>query len=117
VPILIVQTAFLGAGVGCFISAVTTRFRDLQLAVGPGIQLWMYASCIFFPRSIVPENLQWLMDLNPMVPIIECFRFAMMGQGQVYISQWLISLAVTVLIVVAGLIEFSRADKTFADTI
>jgi lipopolysaccharide transport system permease protein len=117
VPFLIIQAGLLGIGVGCLISALTTRFRDLQMAVAPGIQLWMYASCIFFPRSIVPENLQWLMTLNPVVPIVEAFRFAMMGQGQVEIWQWLASLALTLVILAAGLIEFGRAEKTMADTI
>ena len=66
------------------------------------IQLWMYASCIFYPRSIVPDNLQWIMTLNPIVPIIESFRFALMGQGQVEIYQWLASLAITfVLLLIA----------------
>ncbi len=89
IPFLVLQTALLGLGVGCLISALSTRFRDLQVAVAPMIQLWMYASCIFYPRSIVPENLQWLMTLNPIVPIIESFRFALMGRGQVEIYQWL----------------------------
>ena len=85
IPFLVLQTALLGFGVGCLISALSTRFRDLQVAVAPMIQLWMYASCIFYPRSMVPEYLQWIMTLNPVVPIIEGFRFALMGQGQVEI--------------------------------
>lgn len=117
VPFLIIQTGLLGFGVGCLISALTTRFRDLQMAVAPGIQLWMYASCIFFPRSIVPENLQWLMTINPMVPIIEAFRFAMMGQGEVEIYQWLVSLGITLVVLVVGIMEFGRAETTFADTV
>jgi lipopolysaccharide transport system permease protein len=87
------------------------------VAVAPVIQLWMYASCIFYPRSMVPEYLQWVMTINPVVPIIEGFRFALMGQGQVEIYQWLSSLAITLILLLAGLIEFSRAEKTFADTI
>jgi len=117
IPFLIAQTALLGIGAGCFISAMTTRFKDLQLVIGPGLQLLMYASCIFFPRSQVGPNFQWLMNLNPIVPIIEAFRFALMGRGEVFISQWLISLGITVVIVVVGIIEFERAEKTFADTI
>ena len=117
IPFLVLQTALLGLGVGCLISALSTRFRDLQVAVAPMVQLWMYGSCIFYPRSIVPEYLQWLMTLNPVVPIIEGFRFALMGQGQVEIWQWLSSLAITFLLLLAGLIEFGRAEKTFADTI
>jgi len=117
VPFLILQTALLGLGVGCLIAALSTRFRDLQVAIPPAIQLWMYGSCIFYPRSLVPENLQWLMMLNPVVPIIEGFRFALMGQGQVEIWQWLSSLGITLLLLLVGLIEFGRAEKTFADTI
>jgi len=117
VPFLIFQIAVLGLGAGCWISALTTRFRDLQLAVAPVIQLWMYASCIFYPRSSVPENLQWVMTINPIVPIIEAFRFSVMGQGQVEISQWLCSLVITLIVLVVGLMEFGRAEKTMADTI
>jgi len=117
IPFLIVQTALLGLGVGLIVASLTTRFRDLQMAVAPAIQLWMYASCIFYPRSSVPENLQWIMTLNPVVPIIESFRFAIMGSGQVEIYQWLISLAITAVVLLIGLIEFGRAEKTMADTI
>jgi len=117
VPVLIVQAALLGLGVGCLISALTTRYRDLQVAVAPGIQLWMYGSCVFFPRSIVPDNLQWLLSLNPLVPVIETFRFAIMGRGQVEISQWIVSMVMTLVLLLIGLIEFGRAEKTMADTI
>jgi lipopolysaccharide transport system permease protein len=117
IPFLVLQTALLGLGVGCLVSALSTRFRDLQVAVAPAIQLWMYASCIFYPRSMVPESLQWVMTLNPIVPIIEGFRFALMGHGQVEIYQWLASLTVTAILLIVGLVEFGRAEKTFADTI
>ena len=116
-PFLIVQTALLGLGVGLIVASLTTRFRDLQMAVAPAIQLWMYASCIFYPRSSVPESLQWVMTLNPVVPIIESFRFAMMGRGQVEIYQWLISLGITAVVLLIGLIEFSRSEKTMVDTL
>jgi lipopolysaccharide transport system permease protein len=117
IPALIIQAGLLGLGMGCLISALTTRFRDLQLAVAPGIQLWMYASCIFYPRSVVPDYLQWIMTINPVVPLVESFRFAIMGQGQVEIWQWLVSLGITFVILIVGLIEFGRAEKTMADTI
>ena len=117
IPFLVLQTALLGLGVGLIISALSTRFRDLQVGVAPLIQLWMYASCIFYPRSMVPDYLQWLMTLNPVVPIIEGFRFSLMGQGQVEIWQWLSSLSITIFLLIAGLIEYGRAEKTFADTI
>ena len=117
VPFLILQIAVLGLGAGCWISAMTTRFRDLQMAVAPIIQLWMYASCIFFPRSMVPPAYQWVMVLNPVVAIVEAFRFAMMGKGEVEIWQWLVSVAITLGIFFFGIVEFGRAEKNFADTI
>lgn len=116
-PVLIAQTALLGLGFGCWIAALTTRFRDLQMAVPSLIQLWMYASCIFYPLSSVPPVLKNILIFNPIVPIVESFRFAMMGQGTVEIWQWLVSLAVTVVVLVIGVTEFGRAEKTMADTI
>jgi len=117
IPFLVIQAAMLGIGCGCLISALTTRFKDLQLAVPPGIQMWMYASCIFFPRSMVPDSFQWIMIINPVVPIVEAFRFAMMGKGDVEIWQWLVSLGITVVVFIIGIVEFGRAEKNFADTI
>jgi lipopolysaccharide transport system permease protein len=117
IPFLILQCALLGLGVGCLISAMTTRYRDLQIAVAPMIQLWMYASCVIFPRSSVPEHLQWLMTLNPVVSIVETFRFALMGQGQVEIYQWIASVIITLVLLIVGLVEFNRAERTMADTI
>lgn len=117
IPALIIQMGLLGLGCGLMIASVTTRIKDLQMAVAPAIQLWMYASCVFFPLSLVPPEYQWLMSLNPIVPIIETFRFAVMGRGETEIYRWLISVGVTAIILVLGLISFSRSEKTFADTI
>lgn len=116
-PFLILQLALLGVGVGMLISAATVRFRDLQFAVGAGLQFWMYASCIFYPRSKVPESLQWLMTLNPAVPIIEAFRFSVVGRGEVEIYQWMVSLGITLVVFVAGVISFGRAETTSMDTV
>lgn len=117
IPVLIIQAGMLGMGLGCLISALTTRFKDLQVAVAPATQMLMYGSCIFFPRSMVPDSLQWTMIVNPVVPIVEAFRFAMMGKGEVEIWQWLVSLGITLVIFLVGLIEFGRAETNFADTI
>ncbi|MBJ7392413.1 MAG: ABC transporter permease [Chthoniobacterales bacterium] len=117
IPVLILQTGLLGLGLGCIVASLTTRFRDLQMVVAPFLQMWMYASCVIFPLSLVPQPWQQLLVLNPIVPIIECFRFALMGQGQVEIWQWLVSVAGTAIVLFAGLVLFNRAEKTMADTI
>ncbi len=63
----------------------------------------MYGSCIFYPRSLAPAEYQWLLTLNPLVAIVEAFRFSLMGEGQIEISQWLISVAITLIIFFVGI--------------
>ena len=109
--------ALLGIGVGCFISSYTTRYKDFSLLVGFGVQLWMYASCVFYPLSSVPENWRWILVLNPMVPIIEGFRYAFLGAGIVERWQLGVGFGVSVLIFLIGVMVFRRTERTFSDTI
>jgi len=114
-PVLIVQMAALGLGVGCIVSAVTTRFRDLQVMLGFFMQLWMYASCVVYPLDIVPPDYRWIYAINPMVFIIEAFRFAFMGQGTVYLWQIVMSMFVSIITVIVGLVMFNKTQKTCVD--
>jgi lipopolysaccharide transport system permease protein len=114
-PVLLLQMAALGLGVGCMVSAVTTRFRDLQIMLSFFMQLWMYASCVVYPLSLVPENWRWLYALNPMVFIIEAFRYAFMGHGTVYLWQIVVSFFVSIAVVLIGLIMFNRTQRTCVD--
>jgi len=114
-PVLLVQMAALGLGVGCMVSAITTRFRDLQIMLGFFMQLWMYASCVVYPLSMVPENWRWVYALNPMVFVIEAFRFAFMGQGTVYLWQIVVSFFVSIAVVVVGLVMFNKTQRTCVD--
>ncbi len=114
-PVLILQMAALGLGVGCIVSAITTRFRDLQIMLGFFMQLWMYASCVVYPLSLVPENWRWLYALNPMVFIIEAFRFAFMSHGSVYLWQIIFSFFISIIVILVGLVMFNRAQRTCVD--
>jgi len=116
-PMLLFQMAALGLGVGCLVSAVTTRFRDLQVLLGFFMQLWMYASCVVYPLSIVPEQYRWLYALNPMVFIIEAFRFAFMKQGIVELWQIAVSFLVSMGVVVFGIALFNKTERTCVDII
>jgi lipopolysaccharide transport system permease protein len=116
-PLLILQMALLGIGFGCIVSSLTTRYRDLSMLFGFFVQLWMYASCVLFPLSLYPESVRWLLVLNPMVPVIETFRFAFLGAGTVEIPQLLAGAAVSLVIFVAGIMIFRRTERTFCDTI
>lgn len=116
-PLLVVQMALLGLGVGAIVSSVTTRWRDVGMLVGFGTQLWMYASSVVLPLSVIPEKLRWIFVLNPMVPIIETFRFAFLGRGVVEIWQLMVSLAVTLAIFFFGIGIFTRVERNFMDTV
>ena len=116
-PVLLLQMALLGLGVGCFVSAVTTRFRDLQIMLGFFIQLWMYASCVVYPLSMVPPEWRWLYSINPMVFVIEAFRYAFMGHGTVYLVQIVSSFIIGIIVIFAGLILFNKMEKTCVDLV
>lgn len=117
VPLLLVQMAALGLGMGILISSLTTRYRDLAFALGFGVQLWMYATPIVYPLSQIPAQWQWVFALNPMTAVIETFRYAFLGSGA--IQPWVlgVSLSMTILILAIGIVLFSRVEKTFMDTI
>jgi lipopolysaccharide transport system permease protein len=115
-PVLVIQMAALGLGVGCLISGITNRFRDLQVMLGFLIQLWMYASCVVYPLKVVPESYRWMYDLNPIVFVIESFRFAFMGEGTVTFHQVAVSAVLSIGILFLGLIVFNKTEQTSVDT-
>ncbi len=116
-PLLLLQMAMLGLGCGCITSSMTTRYRDLKMLIGFGVQLWMYASCVVFPLSSVPADKRWIFVLNPMVPIIEGFRFSFLGTGVVEIWHLAVGFCGSLIVLLIGLAAFSSAERTFADTV
>jgi len=117
VPVLLIQMAALGLGLGILISSMTTKYRDLKFVIGFGVQLWMYATPIVYPMSQIPEKWQWISALNPMSAIVETTRYAFLGAGIVSPLHLLISLGTTLLVLMTGIIMFSRIEKTFMDTV
>jgi lipopolysaccharide transport system permease protein len=116
-PVLLLQMAMLGTGAGCLVAAVTVTYRDLALVVQFGVQLWMYASCVVFPLSMIGEPARFWMILNRMVPIIESFRYAFIGFGVIRIWMLAVSFAITVVIFFAGLLLFVRVERTHLDSV
>ena len=74
-PVLLVMLALLAIGTGMILASLTAKYRDLQVLVGFGIQLWMYASPIVYPLSQIPGKWRILLSLNPVAYIVECFRY------------------------------------------
>lgn len=116
-PVLLLQMAAMGLGVGCLVSSVTTRWRDLAMLVPTVMQIWMYVSCIAYPLSQIPaEHREWFM-WNPIVPIIEAFRLVFMGQGIVELWQVVLGLVLSLVVLVLGLAVFHRVEKTSMDSV
>jgi lipopolysaccharide transport system permease protein len=116
-PILLLQMALLGFGMGVLVSSMTTKYKDLRMAMGFITQLWMYATPIVYPLTLVPDWLRPWYVLNPMVSIVESFRYAFLGSGAIQWSYVAISWVVTLVILFAGVVLFSRVEKTFMDTV
>lgn len=116
VPVVILLLALLGLGFGLWTSAVNVKYRDVGLALPVLIQLWMFASPVVYPLSLVPPGWQLAYSLNPLVGLIEGFRAALFGSK----FNWpalLISAGVTLVLLVYGTYAFQRREKTFADII
>ncbi len=117
-PVLVVMLAGLGLGFGILISSLTTKYRDLTILFTFVVQLWMYATPIVYPISMVTnETLRKIIMLNPMTSIIEVFKYATLGQG--YFS-WLAlgySFAFMTVLLVIGVVIFNKVQRSFMDTV
>lgn len=117
VPLLLLHLAVLSLGVGMLISALCSKYRDLSLAIGFGIQLWMFATPIIYPLSIVPDKYQFLISLNPVTSIVESFRFIFLGNNAISLQIILTSILITAIIFILGILSFQKVEKNFIDTV
>lgn len=116
-PLVILQMALLGQGLGMIISSLTTKYRDLNYLVSFGTQLLMYTTPIVYPLSIVPQKYKIFIISNPMSPIIEVFRHALIGKGHLDIKMLLYSFIITIVIFFIGVLIFNKVEKNFLDTV
>jgi len=116
-PLVLGVMALLALGSGCLIAATTVKYRDLNIVVGYTLNLWMYGSLVIYPRSAVPQNLLWLLALNPMASLIECYRSSLFGTEHTEVQPAIIATAITLIVAVAGLWCFVKAEGTFTDSI
>lgn len=117
IPVLVFITAALAIGTGLIVSALTVRFRDLAIAANFGVQLLMFASCVVFPLSSIEPAQQWIFHLNPLVTVIETFRFGLLGFGETSAAQLALSCGISLLLLFIGLVMFNRAELTAQDTV
>jgi lipopolysaccharide transport system permease protein len=116
-PLLVLQIAALSLGVGLWLSALTSKYRDFTFLTPLLVQVWMYATPIIYPLSQVSERWRWLASVNPMAMPTEAVRLMFLGQGSVSPGYLAISIAVTVFLLLSGLVLFNRVEKTFVDTV
>lgn len=120
VPLLILQMMMLGLGCGIIICALTTKYRDLQMLIDFGVQLWMYATPVAYSMKIFfGTPLYKIVNYNPMTPVINAMRYACLGPdcGQFDLKYYMVSVLMTVAILLIGILLYNKAEKNFADTV
>ncbi len=116
-PVLL-QMGCFALGCGVIISSLTTKYRDLAHAVTFGVSLWMYITPVVYPMSSLDSGwMRTILMANPVTSGIEAFRYIFLGQGMVDPLWWTITIVVTVVVLVFGIILFNRVEKTFMDTV
>jgi lipopolysaccharide transport system permease protein len=110
--------AGFGLGLGIIIYSMTTKYRDLTVLIGFAVQLLMYATPVVYPLStITSEKLRFWITLNPLTPLVEAFRYAMLGVGSFDYASFGYSIAFMLVTLFVGLLIFSKVEKTFMDTV
>jgi len=116
-PFLLVLTMILSFGVGVIFAALNVYYRDFTYVLPFVIQVWMYASPLAYSSSLIPESLSWLYKLNPMVGVIDGFRWAIFQTTTFPLNTLLYSCVTSVLIFIIGMLIFRRLESRFADVI
>jgi len=114
-PLLLLIIASLGLSSGIIISALTVRYRDLQHFIPIGVQFLLYATPIIYPLSAIPEGWRSVIQFNPLTPVVEAFRFGLLGQGSVNPPMLVYSIFFTIIVFFISLLAFNRAEGTFMD--
>jgi len=117
VPLLIIMSMATALGVGLWFSALNVRYRDIRYAISFLIQFWFFATPVVYPSSLIPGMWRFLYGLNPMVGVVEGFRGALLGKGQIIGPPFILSIIVIVLLLLTGIFYFRRMEKEFADVV
>lgn len=116
-PVIILLMAVISMGIGLVLSSMTTKYKDLNMLIGFGMQLFMYATPVIYPSSSVPENYQWLLNLNPLVSLFDYMRYAYLGVGDFNLSALFYPACFAIVILALGVLVFNKVQKTFMDTV
>lgn len=117
VPLFVALAFITALAVAMWLSALDVQYRDVRYAIPVLVQLWLFATPVVYPASLVPESYRMLLGLNPMAGVIEGFRWSILGRGDAPSGLLLVSVIVVAATFVSGLIYFRRMERGFADVI
>ena len=116
-PLLILLMAAFALGLGMIFSSLTTKYKDLVFLLAFGIQLFMYATPVIYPMSILPQKYKAIVMANPLTGIFECFRYGYLGSGDFKPSSLILSTVSIIVLLSIGVIVFNKVEKSFMDTV
>lgn len=118
IPFLIILMAGIGLGLGIIISSLTTKYRDLAVLLTFVVQLAMYATPVAYPLSYLRgKSYKWIIDINPLTSLVECFRYALFGKGTYDWHSLIYSIVFMIVVLFVGVLIFNKVEKTFMDTV
>ncbi|MEP7209467.1 MAG: ABC transporter permease [Alphaproteobacteria bacterium] len=117
VPPLLAMAGLAALAVSMWLGPINVRYRDVKHTLPFLLQIWMYASPVVYSFSMVPQQWKWVVALNPMVGVIEGFRWAVFGKGSLDPVAMIVSGVLVIVLFVGGLIFFKRMERSFADLI
>jgi lipopolysaccharide transport system permease protein len=117
-PLLVIMIAGLALGFGIIISSLTTKYRDLTILFTFIVQLWMYGTPVIYPLSSIPEGkIKLLMQLNPITPIVETFKYGTLGTGEFSWDMLGYSFCFMLVVLSIGIVLFNKVQRSFMDTV
>lgn len=116
-PVYIFLIAFHALSWGLVVSAMTTKYRDLNFLIAFGLQLFMYITPVIYPLSTAPANYQAILALNPLTPVFEAFKYSCFGCGMFDWGGLLYSTVFMIVMVFISVVVFTRVEKNFMDTV
>jgi lipopolysaccharide transport system permease protein len=116
-PVLVLMLALHALSWGLVVSSLTSKYRDLRYLVGFGLQLFMYATPIIYPLSAAGDKFRWALELNPLTPIFEAFKYGFLGAGSLSWNGLIYSAVFMAVMLFFSVIIFNRVERNFMDTV
>ena len=116
-PVFVLIMSGLSLGFGIIFSSLTTKYRDMKFLLQFGVQLMMYASSIVVPLSQVSPEYRWIIKLNPVVSVIEGFKYGFLGTGLFTVADLMYSFSCMLVVLFIGIAIFNRVERSFMDTV